>query len=178
MSKYDGTKTLENLKEAFAGESQARNKYTYYASVAKKEGYEQISAIFLETAENEKEHAKLWYKAMDGIGDTIANLKDAAAGEHYENTEMYPQMAKDAREEGFNDLAAQFELVGKVEAAHEKRYMKLLERVEKQSVFTGEAPDGWKCRNCGYIHVGESAPEKCPACLHPKSYFERKAYNY
>ena len=178
MSKYDGTKTFDNLQEAFAGESMARNKYTYFSKVAGKEGYHQIENIFLETANNEKEHAKLWFKELEGIGDTVANLTEAAKGEHFETSEMYPRMAKEAKEEGFNELAIMFEMVGKVEAAHEKRYRKLLERVEKQTVFTGEAPDGWKCGNCGYIHMGETAPEICPACKHPKSYFERKAYNY
>lgn len=178
MSKYDGTKTFKNLQEAFAGESMARNKYTYFSSVAQKEGYRQIADIFLETAQNEKEHAKLWFKALEGIGDTVSNLTEAAEGEKYEHSEMYPRMAKEAKEEGFNELAVMFEMVGKVEAAHEKRYRKLLERVEKQTVFTSDAPEGWKCANCGYIHTGESAPEICPACKHPKAFFERKAYNY
>lgn len=178
MSKYDGTKTKLNLEEAFAGESMARNKYTYFSSVADKEGYHQISQIFLETADNEKAHAKLWFKELDGIGTTIDNLKEAANGEHFEHAEMYPRMAAEAREEGFNELAASFELVGKVEAAHEKRYRKLLERVETDTVFKGDAPDGWKCGNCGYIHIGETAPIQCPACKHPQKFFERKAYNY
>lgn len=179
MSKYDGTKTQANLEEAFAGESMARNKYTYFSSVATKEGYHQIADIFLETANNEKEHAKLWFKELEGISDeTAKNLQEAANGEHFENSEMYPRMAKEARDEGFNELAARFELVGKVEAAHEKRYLKLLERVETKTVFTSDAPDGWKCGNCGYIHMGDTAPTICPACSHPQSFFERKSYNY
>ena len=178
MSKYAGTKTEKNLQDAFAGESMARNKYTYYASVAKKAGFEQIAALFLETADQEKEHAKMWFKEFHGIGDTEANLADAAAGENYEWTDMYARMAQEAREEGFNELAIKFDYVAKVEAAHEKRYQKLLEHLQAGNTFKGDAPLGWKCRNCGYIHEGPEAPEVCPTCAHPKAYFERKAENY
>ena len=178
MSKYAGTKTEKNLMEAFAGESQARNKYTYYASAAKKAGFEQMAAIFLETADQEKEHAKMWFKEFHGIGDTAENLADAAAGEHYEWTDMYDRMAKEADEEGFPELAAKFRGVAKVEAAHEARYKKLLESYENKATFKGDAPFGWICRNCGHIHVTEEAPEACPVCDHPKAYFERKAINY
>ena len=175
-----GSRTEQNLLTAFAGESQARNKYTYYASKAKKEGYEQIAAIFLETAENEKEHAKLWFKYLhDGeVPSTIENLKDAAAGENYEWTDMYAKMAKVAREEGFLEIAAKFELVGKIEKHHEERYLALLERLNTNSVFISEDVVVWKCRNCGHIHIGKAAPQKCPACNHPQSYFERVAENY
>lgn len=174
-----GTKTEKNLQAAFAGESQARNKYTYYASQAKKEGFEQIAAIFTETANNEKEHAKMWFKLLNGgIGKTVDNLKDAAAGENYEWTDMYARMAREAREEGFPELALKFELVAKVEAAHERRYRKLLESLKADKTFKGDAPLGWKCRNCGYIYEGEEAPEICPCCAHPKAYFERKVENY
>ena len=174
-----GTKTEKNLNEAFAGESMARNKYTYYASKAKKDGYVQISNIFEQTANNEKEHAKLWFKLLhDGMPDTVTNLKDAAAGENFEWTDMYARMAREAREEGFPELAAKFEGVAKVEAAHEKRYLKLLESFKAGNTFKGDAPLGWKCRNCGYVHEGEEAPEVCPVCSHPRAYFERKAENY
>ena len=173
-----GSKTEKNLMTAFAGESMARNKYTYFASTAKKEGYEQISAIFLETANNEKEHAKLWFKLLDGIGNTMDNLKAAAAGENEEHTDMYPTFAKEAREEGFEELAVKFEGVAKVEAAHEKRYLKLLESFKAGNTFKGDAPLGWKCRNCGYVHEAEEAPEVCPVCAHPRAYFERKVENY
>lgn len=178
MSKYTGTKTEKNLMDAFAGESQARNKYTYYASAAKKAGYEQIADIFTETANQEKEHAKMWFKEFEGIGDTIQNLEAAAGGEHYEWSDMYKQMAADAREEGFEELAKKFEGVAKVEAAHERRYLKLLDHLRKGETFKDEAPLGWKCRNCGYIHQGNEAPDVCPVCSHPQAYFERKAENY
>lgn len=179
MSKYAGTKTEQNLKDAFAGESMARNKYTYYASAAKKAGYEQMASLYLETADQEKEHAKLWFKELhDGIGTPEENLVDAAAGENYEWTDMYKRMAEDAREEGFTALALKFEFVGKVEAAHEKRYLKLLDSLKNDKTFKGDAPLGWKCRNCGYIHEGPDAPEICPTCAHPKAYFERKTENY
>lgn len=178
MSKYAGTKTEKNLMDAFAGESQARNKYTYYASAAKKAGFEQMSALFAETADQEKEHAKMWFKEFHGIGTPEENLKDAAAGENYEWTDMYKKMAEDADAEGFHDLAAKFRLVAEVEAAHERRYLKLLESLENGKTFKGEAPLGWKCRNCGYIYYGEEAPDVCPCCDHPKAYFERKVENY
>ena len=173
-----GSKTEENLKKAFSGESEARNKYTYYASVAKKEGYEQIAAIFLETAENEKEHAKVHYKFLNGIGDTIANLKDAAAGENYEWTTMYDEMAKTADEEGFTEIAERFRKIGEVEKQHEARYKKLIENLTDGKVFKKDGVVIWKCRNCGYIHVGEEAPQVCPTCKHPRSFFELKAENY
>lgn len=178
MSKYAGTKTEKNLMEAFAGESQARNKYTYYASVAKKAGYEQMAALYLETADQEKEHAKMWFKEFHGLGTPEENLADAAAGENYEWTGMYKTMAEEARAEGFEELAIKFEYVAKVEASHEKRYLKLLESLKNGGTFKGDAPLGWKCRNCGYIHEGQEAPEICPTCAHPKAYFERKAENY
>lgn len=175
-----GSKTEANLMAAFAGESQARNKYTYYASKAKKEGYNEIAAVFEETANNEKEHAKIWFKLLhDGeVPGTLANLADAAAGENYEWTDMYARMAREAREEGFEELAVKFELVAKVEAAHERRYNLLLESLKNDKTFKGDAPLGWKCRNCGYIHEGDEAPEVCPCCAHPKAYFERKVENY
>lgn len=175
-----GSKTEANLMAAFAGESQARNKYTYYASKAKKEGYEQIAAIFQETADNEKEHAKMWFKLLhDGnIPTTVENLKDAAAGENYEWTDMYDEFAKVAKEEGFNHIAYLFEAVGKIEKEHEERYLKLLENVEEGKVFECGEIKIWKCRNCGHIHIGEKAPEVCPVCAHPKAYFEIKAENY
>ena len=179
MSKYSGTKTEKNLIEAFAGESQARNKYTYFASVARKEGYEQIAAIFEESAANEKEHAKMWFKELEGIGDTMTNLVHAAEGENGEWTSMYPRMAKEAEEEGFKELAALFTMVGKIEQKHEERYLKVLKNLKEDLVF--KADDGntmWICRNCGHIHVGPKAPEACPVCKHPKSFFERKANNY
>ena len=178
MSKYAGTKTEENLKAAFAGESQARNKYTFYASAAKKAGYEQMAALYLETADQEKEHAKMWFKELHGIATPEENLADAAAGENYEWTDMYVQMAKTAEEEGFPELAHKFLMVAKVEAAHEKRYLQLLDHLKKDETFKGDAPLGWKCRNCGYIHEGPEAPEVCPVCAHPRAYFERKAENY
>lgn len=178
MSKYAGTKTEKNLMEAFAGESQARTKYTFYASAAKKAGYEQLAALYLETADQEKEHAKMWFKEFHGIHDIEVNLTDAAQGENYEWTDMYARMAREAREEGFPELAAKFEGVAKVEAAHEKRYLRLLEHYKSGNTFKGEAPLGWKCRNCGYIHEGDEAPEICPVCAHPRAYFERKADNY
>ena len=175
-----GTKTEKNLWTAFAGESQARNKYTFYASKARKDGYVQIAKIFEETAANEKEHAELWFKALhgDAIPGTADNLLDAAEGENYEWTDMYARMAREAREEGFEELAVKFELVAKVEAAHERRYNKLLESLKNDKTFKGDAPLGWKCRNCGYIHEGPEAPEVCPCCAHPKAYFERKVENY
>ncbi len=178
MSIYAGTKTEKNLMDAFAGESQARNKYTYYASAAKKAGYEQIAAMFLETADQEKEHAKMWFKEFHGIADTLTNLADAAAGENEEWTDMYPRMAAEAREEGFEALAEKFELVASCEAAHEKRYQKMWANLNAGTTFKGEAPLGWKCRNCGYIFLGEDAPEMCPCCAHPKAHFERKVENY
>lgn len=178
MSKYSGTKTEKNLMEAFSGESQARNKYTYYASAARKAGFVQMSDIFLETADQEKEHAKMWFKEFHGIGGTAENLEDAAAGENYEWSDMYARMAKEAREEGFEDLAVKFEGVAKVEASHEKRYNKLLKSFNEGKTFKDDAPLGWKCGNCGYIHDGDEAPEMCPVCAHPRAYFERKAENY
>ena len=173
-----GSRTEQNLMTAFAGESQARNKYTYFASVAKKEGYEQIAAIFLATAENEKEHAKLWFKHLGGIGTTAENLVEAANGEHYEWTEMYAEFAKVAREEGFLAIAKQFEGVAKVEKEHEERYRKLLENVETAQVFAKAGVTVWVCRNCGHIHIGTEAPKACPVCLHPQAYFEVRATNY
>ena len=178
MSKYAGTKTEKNLMEAFAGESQARNKYTYFASQAKKAGYEQISAIFLETAEQEKEHAKMWFKEFNGIGDVAENLEAAAAGEHEEWTDMYVRMAKDAEEEGFNELASKFKGVASVEAEHEKRYRRLLDSFKAGKTFKEDAPLGWKCRNCGYVHDEIDAPDICPVCAHPLAYFERQVHNY
>ena len=175
-----GSKTEKNLMEAFAGESQARNKYTYYASKAKKEGYEQIADLFLETADNEKEHAKLWFKLLhdNDVPSTIENLKDAASGENFEWTSMYERMAKEAREEGFERIAFLFEEVAKIEKEHEARYLKLLENVENGLVFSKDGEKIWKCRNCGHIVIGKSAPEICPVCAHPKAYFEIKAENY
>ena len=179
-NKYAGTKTEQNLRDAFAGESQARNKYTYFASVAKKEGYEQIAAIFQETADNEKEHAKLWFKLLNGgeIGTTVENLKAAAEGENFEWTDMYDRMAKEAKEEGFDRIAYLFEEVGKIEKEHEERYLKLLENVKDGKVFEAGEVKIWKCRNCGHIVVGTKAPEVCPVCNHPKAFFEIKAENY
>lgn len=177
-NKYAGTKTEKNLEAAFAGESQARNKYTYFASVAKKEGYEQISALFLKTADNEKEHAKLWFKELEGIGDTAANLAAAADGENYEWTDMYEQFAKDAEEEGFPALAAKFRMVAAIEKHHEERYRALLNNVETKAVFEKSEVKVWECRNCGHIIVGTKAPAACPVCLHPQSYFEVNAENY
>ena len=175
-----GSKTEKNLMEAFAGESQARNKYTYFASKAKKEGYEQIAAIFQETADNEKEHAKLWFKLLNGgdIPSTEENLKAAAEGENFEWTDMYDRMAKEAKEEGFDKIAYLFEQVGKIEKEHEARYLKLLENVEEGLVFSRDDERIWKCRNCGHIVVGKYAPEVCQVCNHPKSFFEIKAENY
>ncbi|MDO5563955.1 MAG: rubrerythrin family protein [Eubacteriales bacterium] len=178
MSKYQGTKTEKNLQDAFAGESQARNKYTYFASVAKKEGYEQIASFFEETAGNEKEHAKMWFKELGGIGDTKANLKEAASGENYEWTDMYKRMAKEADEEGFKELAAKFRMVGDIEKHHEERYLKLLQNTNDEIVFQGEKDTIWICRNCGYIHIGPKAPMMCPCCEHPMSYFEKRNVNY
>lgn len=174
-----GSKTEENLKTAFAGESQARNKYTYYASKARKDGFEQIAAIFEETANNEKEHAKMWFKLLNGgIKSTAENLKDAAAGENYEWTDMYAGFAKTARAEGFEDIAIAFEGVAAIEKTHEERYRKLLDNVTKELVFSKDGDAIWQCRNCGHIHVGKRAPEVCPVCSHPRSYFEVKAENY
>ena len=175
-----GTKTEQNLMTAFAGESQARNKYTYFASKAKKEGYEQIAAIFQETADNEKEHAKMWFKLLNGgeIGTTAENLKAAADGENYEWTDMYAEFAKTAKEEGFDRIAYLFEEVAKIEKEHEERYLKLLENVKEGKVFEAGEVKIWKCRNCGHIVVGTKAPEVCPVCAHPKAYFEIKAENY
>ena len=175
-----GSKTEQNLMTAFAGESQARNKYTFFASQAKKDGYEQIAAIFQETADNEKEHAKLWFKLLNGgtIGSTEENLKAAAAGENYEWTDMYAEFAKTAKEEGFTRIAYLFEEVGKIEKEHEERYLKLLENVKEGKVFEAGKVKIWKCRNCGHIVVGTSAPEVCPVCNHPKAFFEIKAENY
>ena len=175
-----GSKTEQNLMTAFAGESQARNKYTYFASKAKKEGYEQIAAIFQETADNEKEHAKMWFKLLNGgeIGTTAENLNAAADGENYEWTDMYAEFAKIAKEEGFDHIAYLFEEVGKIEKEHEERYLKLLENVKDGKVFEAGEVKIWKCRNCGHIVIGKSAPEICPVCSHPKAYFEIKAENY
>ena len=173
-----GSKTEANLWEAFAGESQARNKYTYYASKARKDGFEQIAAFFEETANNEKEHAKLWFKELGGIGDTAANLKAAAAGENEEWTQMYKEMAETAREEGFEKLAFLFDGVGKIEKEHEARYLKLLSNVEKGEVFAKSEKVVWQCSNCGYIHEGEKAPEVCPVCAHEKAFFQIHATNY
>ena len=175
---YAGTKTEKNLWEAFAGESQARNKYTYFASVAKKAGYEQIAALFLQTAENEKEHAKLWFKALGELGDTAENLLHAAEGENAEWTDMYERMAKDAEEEGFTELAAQFRGVAAIEKAHEERYRALLKNVETKAVFEKSGVTIWECRNCGHIVVGTKAPEVCPVCKHPQAYFEVRKENY
>ena len=177
-TKYTGTQTEKNLMEAFAGESQARNKYTYFASVAKKQGFEQIAALFLKTAENEKEHAKLWFKELQGIGDTAENLKAAAEGENYEWTDMYAGFAKTAEEEGFPELAARFRLIGEIERHHEERYRALLHNVEMAEVFAKSEVKVWECRNCGHIVVGTKAPDVCPTCNHPQSYFEVHAENY
>ena len=173
-----GSKTEKNLQMAFAGESQARNKYTYFASKAKKEGYEQIAAIFQETADNEKEHAKMWFKHLGGIGTTAENLLAAAAGEHEEWTDMYAQMAKEAREEGFIAIAEQFEGVAKIEKEHEERYLKLLENVKGKLVFSRDGDCIWQCRNCGHVCVGKQAPEVCPVCDHPQAHFQIKPENY
>ena len=175
---YAGTKTEKNLWEAFAGESQARNKYTYFASVAKKAGYEQIAEMFLKTAENEKEHAKLWFKALGELGDTAENLLHAAEGENYEWTDMYDTFAKEADEEGFHELAAQFRGVAAIEKTHEERYRALLNNVESKTVFEKSGVTVWECRNCGHIVVGVKAPEVCPVCNHPQAYFEVRKENY
>ncbi len=175
---YAGTQTEKNLEAAFAGESQARNKYTYFASAAKKEGFEQIAAIFLKTAENEKEHAKMWFKELKGIGSTAENLGAAADGENYEWTDMYEGFAATAEKEGFHELAAKFRAVGAIEKEHEKRYRALLRNVEAQEVFRKSSIKVWECRNCGHIVVGPEAPEVCPVCAHPQSYFEIREENY
>ena len=177
-SKYAGTKTEQNLKDAFSGESQARNKYTYYASAAKKAGYEQMSALYLETADQEKEHAKMWFKELKGIGTTAENLKAAAEGENYEWTDMYDGFAKTADEEGFPELAAKFRMVAEIEKHHEERYRALLKNVETKQVFEKSEVKVWECRNCGHIVVGTKAPGVCPVCLHPQSFFEVHAENY
>jgi rubrerythrin len=178
LKNLKGTKTEKNLWESFAGESQARNKYTYWASVAKKEGYEQIAAIFLDTADNEKEHAKRAFKFLNGIGTTTENLEAAANGENYEWTDMYKRMEKEAREEGFEEIADFFHEVAEVEEEHEKRYRALLENIKNDRVFKRDEEVKWHCRNCGYIHTGKEAPEECPACAHPKAFYELLAENY
>lgn len=178
MKDLKGTKTEKNLMEAFAGESQARNKYTYFASAAKKEGYEQVAALFLETADNEKEHAKIWFKLLKGTGSTVDNLKAAAAGENEEWTGMYPKMAREAREEGFEEIALLFEKVAQIEKEHEERYKQLLKNIEEGKVFKKDNKVQWKCRNCGHIHEGTEAPDICPVCAHPKAFFEVLAANY
>jgi rubrerythrin len=178
MNKYKGTKTEKNLWEAFAGESMARNKYTYFASAAKKAGFEQIAALFLKTAENEKEHAKLWFKALGELGDVPTNLKHAAEGENYEWTDMYDTFAKEAEEEGFTALAFQFRAVAAIEKAHEERYRKLLSNVEMKAVFEKAEETMWECRNCGHLVIGKKAPGACPVCAHPQSFFEVRKANY
>ena len=177
-NKYSGTQTEKNLEAAFAGESQARNKYTYFASVAKKEGYEQISALFLKTADNEKEHAKMWFKELSGIGNTAQNLEAAADGENYEWTDMYESFAKTAEEEGFEELAAKFRMVATIEKSHEERYRALLKNVETAQVFEKSEVKVWECRNCGHIVVGTKAPDICPVCAHPQAYFEVHMDNF
>jgi rubrerythrin len=177
-TKYSGTQTEKNLEAAFAGESQARNKYTYYASRAKKEGFEQIAALFEATANNEKEHAKVWFKELNGIGDTAANLADAAAGENYEWTEMYKDFAETAEKEGFPQLAKKFRLVAAIEKRHEERYLALLKNIELSEVFARSEDKAWECRNCGHIVVGTQAPDICPACDHPQAYFEIQIDNF
>ena len=177
-NRYSGTQTEKNLQAAFAGESQARNKYTYFASVAKKEGYEQISALFLKTADNEKEHAKMWFKELNGIGNTAENLNEAAAGENYEWTDMYAGFAETAEKEGFPELAEKFRMVAAIEKHHEERYRALLNNVEAKEVFEKSEVKVWECRNCGHIVVGTKAPEVCPVCNHPQSYFEISSENY
>lgn len=177
-NKYAGTKTEQNLRDAFSGESQARNKYTYFASVAKKAGFEQIAALFLETADNEKEHAKMWFKELGGLGNTAENLLSAAEGENYEWTDMYDQMAKDAEEEGFPELAAKFRGVAAIEKMHEERYRALLKNVETKEVFEKSGVVMWECRNCGHVVVSAKAPEVCPVCNHPQAYFEVRKANY
>ncbi|MBR2892514.1 MAG: rubrerythrin family protein [Clostridia bacterium] len=178
MMDLKGTKTEQNLLEAFAGESQARNKYTYFASKAKKEGYQQIAAIFEQTANNEKEHAKIWFKLLGGLGDTAENLADAAAGENYEWTDMYDRMAQEADEEGFTEIAEKFRMVAAIERSHEERYRALLNNVEMQAVFEKSEETMWECRNCGHLVMGKKAPEVCPVCAHPQSYFEVRKENY
>ncbi len=178
QTKYAGTQTEKNLLAAFAGESEARNKYTFFASKARKEGYEQIAALFLKTAENEKEHAKLWFKELEGIGDTAENLQAAAEGENYEWTDMYEDFAKTAEAEGFTELAHRFRLVAAIEKHHEERYRALLHKVEMAEVFAKSEVKVWECRNCGHIVIGTSAPEVCPTCNHPQSYFEVREENY
>ena len=173
-----GSRTEQNLMSAFAGESQARNKYDFFASAAKKEGYEQISEMFAMTASNEKEHAKIWFKLLDGIGNTADNLQSAASGENHEHTSMYPEFAKVAREEGFDNIAVMFDKVGKIEADHEARYLKLLANLNGGKVFAKDSEADWECRNCGHEHKGLNAPEMCPVCVHPKAFFEVKATNY
>ena len=177
-NKYAGTKTEQNLRAAFSGESEARNKYTYFASVAKKEGYEQISALFQKTADNEKEHAKMWFKELEGLGDTAQNLLAAAEGENYEWTDMYEGFAKDAEEEGFKALAAKFRMVAQIEKHHEERYRALLRNVELKEVFEKSEVKIWECRNCGHLVIGEEAPKVCPVCAHPQAYFEVRKENY
>lgn len=177
-NKYSGTKTEQNLRTAFSGESEARNKYTFFASTAKKEGYEQIAALFQKTADNEKEHAKMWFKELQGIGSTADNLLSAAEGENYEWTDMYATFAKEAREEGFDHIADLFEMVGAIEKEHEERYRRLLRNVEDKLVFSRDGDCVWQCSNCGHIVVGRQAPEVCPVCAHPKAYFELKAQNF
>ena len=177
-NKYEGTQTEKNLMTAFAGDSMARNKYTYFSSKAKKDGFEQIAAIFLKTADNEKEHAKMWFKELNGIGDTAENLNAAAEGENYEWTDMYEGFAKTAEEEGFTELAKKFRMVGAIEKAHEERYRALLKNVQMQEVFAKSEIKVWECRNCGHIVVGEKAPEICPVCAHPQAYFEVREENY
>ena len=178
MGKYEGTQTEKNLLAAFAGESQARNKYTYFASVAKKEGYEQISSIFLKTADNEKEHAKMWFKELNGIGKTTDNLAAAADGENFEWTDMYEEFAKTAEAEGFAELAKKFRMVGEIEKQHEERYRALLKNIETAQVFEKSEVKVWECRNCGHVCVGTKAPEECPVCAHPQSFFEVREENY
>ncbi|MBQ7976242.1 MAG: rubrerythrin family protein [Clostridia bacterium] len=178
MNKYEGTQTEKNLRAAFSGESEARNKYTYFASKAKKEGFEQIAALFQKTADNEKEHAKMWFKELNGIGDTAQNLENAAAGENWEWTDMYAGFAETAEKEGFKELAHKFRMVAAIEKEHEERYRALLKNVETKQVFEKSEVKVWECRNCGHIMVGTAAPEKCPVCDHPQSYFEINAKNY
>ena len=175
---YAGTKTEQNLREAFSGESQARNKYTYFAAAAKRQGFEQIAALFLETAENEKEHAKLWFRALGAMNGTASDLQSAAEGEHFEWTDMYDRMAREADEEGFHDLAAQFRGVAAIERTHEERFRKLLSSVGSETVFRRSTEEVWICRNCGHIAVGAEAPDACPVCKHPQAYFELRAENY
>ena len=177
-NKYSGTKTEQNLRDAFSGESEARNKYTYFASTAKNEGYEQIAALFLKTAENEREHAKMWFKELGGLGDTAQNLANAAEGEHFEWTDMYENFAMDAEDEGFYELAAKFRLVAAVEKLHEERYRVLLKNVEAMEVFKKSGVTMWECRNCGHVVVGLEAPEVCPVCNHPQAFFEVRKENY